>query len=62
MNQEDDTVRAPPAPGKHADGEEVDSCDDLHVGADELTPTGALRAFRRRLDPVTAQNIPNRLM
>ena len=53
-------MRGQPAPGEHFDSEEVHPCEHFHVGPDELIPAGALTAFRRRLDPVTAQNIPNR--
>ena len=59
MNEEENIVRGQPAPSEHLDSEEVHRCEHFHVGPDKLIPAGALTAFWRRPDPVTAQDIPN---
>jgi hypothetical protein len=62
MNEEQDVVGGETSPGKHFNSEEVGTCQDGHVGGDEIPPGGILASFRCRLDPVTAKDVAHRLI
>ena len=42
MNEEQDVVGGETSPGEHFDGEEVGTCQDGHVGGNEILPGGRI--------------------
>ena len=60
--EKQDVVGGETSPGKHLNSEEVGTCQDGHVGGDEILPGGILASFRCRLDPVTAKDVAHRLI
>jgi hypothetical protein len=57
MNEEQDVVGGETSPGEHFDGEEVGTCQDGHVGGNEILPGGILAPLGCRLDPVSAKDV-----
>src|SRR5215475_1850327 len=53
MNEEQDVVGGETSPGQHFDCEEVGTCQDGHVGGDEILPGGVLAPLGCWLDPRT---------
>jgi hypothetical protein len=62
MNEEQDVVGGETSPGEHFDGEEVGTCQDGHVGGNEILPGGILAPLGCRLDPVSAKDVAHRLI
>jgi hypothetical protein len=62
MNEEQDVVGGETSPGEHFDREEVGTCQDGHVGGDEILPGGILAPLGCRLDPVAAKDVAHRLI
>src|SRR5260370_22815893 len=60
--KEQDVVGGETSPGKHFDCEEVGTCQDGHVGGDEILPGGVLAPLGCRLDPVSTKDISHRLI
>ena len=42
LNEEQDVVGGETSPGEHFDGEEVGTCQDVHVGVNEILPSSIL--------------------
>ena len=55
MDEEQDVVGGDTSPGEHFDSEEVGTCQDGHVGGNEILPGGILAPLGRRGDPVPAK-------
>ena len=62
MNEEQDAVSGETSPGEHFNGEEVGTCQDRHMGSDEILPCGSLASLGCRLDAVSAKDIAHRLI
>src|SRR5215471_21377455 len=62
MNEEQDVVGGETSPGEYFDGEEVGTCQDGHVGSDEILPGSILAPPGCRLDPVSAKDVAHRLI
>jgi len=62
MNKEQDIVGGETSPGEHFDGEEIGTCQDGHVGGDEILPGGILASLGCRLDSVSAKDVAHRLI
>ena len=62
MNEEQDVVGGETLPGKHFDSEEVGTCQDGHVGGDEILPGGVLAPPGCRLDPVSTKDVSHGLI
>jgi hypothetical protein len=62
LNEEQDVVGGETSPGEHFDGEEVGTCQDGHVGGDEILPGGILAPLGCRLDPVAAKDVAHCLI
>ena len=50
------------APGEYFNGEEVGTCQDRHVGGDEILPGGILAPLGCRRNPVSAKDVAHRLI
>ena len=57
MDEEEDVVGGETSPGEHCDGEEVGTCQDGHVGVNEILPGGIVNPLGRRGDPVSAKDV-----
>src|SRR4030095_9564723 len=62
VEKEEDVIGNETTPSQDLNGEEVCSGKDGHVGGDEVLPSRALAAFRRRRDGVPLQNVSDRLI
>src|SRR5438045_8676878 len=62
MNEEQDVVGGETSPNEHFDGEEVGTCQDGHVGGNEILPGGILAPLGCRQDPVSSKNVAHRLI
>jgi hypothetical protein len=62
MNEEQDVVGGETSPGEHFDGEKVGSCQDGHVGSNEILPGGILAPLGCRLDAISAKDVAHRLI
>ena len=61
-NEELDVVGGKISPRQHFDSEEVGTCQDGHVGGNEVLPGGILAPLRCRLDSVAAQDVAHGLI
>src|ERR1039458_2058319 len=57
MDEEEDVVGGETSPSEHFDGEEVGTCQDGHVGGNEILPGGIVDPLGRRGDPVSAKDV-----
>jgi len=62
MNEEQDVLGGETSPGEHFDSEEVGTCQDGHVGGNEIFPSGILAPLGCRSDPESAQDVSHRLI
>src|SRR5258705_9158714 len=62
MNEEQYVVSGKTSPGEHFDGKEVGTCDNGHMGGDEILRGSILAPFGRRLDSVSAKDVADRLI
>ena len=62
MNKEQDVVGGETSPCKHLNCEEVGTCQDGHVGGDEILPGGVLAPLRCRLNPVSTKDVSHGLI
>jgi hypothetical protein len=62
MNEKEHVVGGKTSPCEHLNGEEVGTCQDRHVGGDEILPGGILAPLGCRLDPVSAKDVSHRLV
>ena len=62
MNEEQDVVGGETSPGEHFDGEEVGTCQDGHVGGNEIFPGGVVAPLGCGLDPVSTKDVSHGLI
>src|ERR1035437_136777 len=62
MNEKEHVIGGKTSPGEHFNSEEVATCQDRHVGGDEILPGSILAPLGCRLDPVSAQDVAHRLI
>jgi hypothetical protein len=61
VNEEQHIIGHQAPPSEHFDREEVDPSQNRHMGLDELPPGRVLAPFRRRLNGMPPQDVPDRL-
>ena len=62
LKEEQDVVGGKTAPGEHFDGEEVSTCQDGHMGGNEILPGGILAPLGSGLDAISAKDVAHRLI
>ena len=62
MNEEQYVVSGKTSPGEHFDGKEVGTCQNGHMGGDEILPGRILTPLGCRLDPVSTKDVAHRLI
>ena len=62
MDEEQDVVGGKTSPSEHFNREEVGTCQDGHVGGDEILPGSILAPLRCRLDSVSSKDVAHRLI
>ena len=62
MDEEPHVVGGETSPGEHLDREEVGAGQHGHVGGNEILPGGLLAPLGRWGDPISAKDVPHRLI